>query len=676
VTPARTVVRALFVLTVLVSVGGASASNSSRGWRLLFSSARTGVAQVYSIEPSGARLTQLTFGTTDACEPVPSPDGRHVIYTGGDSCTGETLHLTSADGRGDRVVGNGRRPAWSYDSRRYGYVGSDGDVYLADVGSAAGVAVWTGGDAQQVAWSRDGRLAFVHLGASGSSSLVVANGGAAIDVADAANFGSFAWSPDGRQIAYSFETGDEIGVAVVRSTGGARRVVARTHTRPTGPSWAPDGRRLAFADGPSLQLVDLSGDVSRIGGLPFAPRSLAWSPDGGAIAAAGLDRLWLVPLHGRVRTILRTAYDFVLTDVSWTPTPPKTRLRPAQPIPAVVQATANDLRDRYEVTRLTANGDEAGYQLCPFALGTWTPGTHPVAPTPTSCRIGYRDPPGSVFALGLARGPDRLASVASTGTGNGVFGSLDVRLPDGTTDHVLGTGNCCAGNPLLPPFGNLLAGADKIVYSTWTMCGLPPCDGDDITVGWPGKWAKFTIATQTIYRLDPPAAPVQIATASGVYEPFAFDGSRLVIRRHLTGIDVLGADGTRLLSWELGETMLGAELAGDDLVVLVPGELRDYDAATGALRSSWPLPSARSVGYCGRLFCPAPDVLLGGAAAGLVAYVTAGNVHVLDLSTDSERYTATATAARLTSTGLFYAYKGDPPWLGRIRFVPIAELRQ
>ena len=35
---------------------------------------------------------------------------------------------------------------------------------------------------------------------------------------------------------------------------------------------------------------------------------------------------------------------------------------------------------------------------------------------------------------------------------------------------------------------------------------------------------------------------------------------------------------------------------------------------------------------------------------------------------------AAPTAGELEDSGLFYAYAGDPPWPGRIRFVPFAEL--
>src|SRR5919206_3925979 len=46
--------------------------------RIVFASPRTGVAQLYSVEPTGDGLAQLTFGAGNWGFPVPSPDGQFV----------------------------------------------------------------------------------------------------------------------------------------------------------------------------------------------------------------------------------------------------------------------------------------------------------------------------------------------------------------------------------------------------------------------------------------------------------------------------------------------------------------------------------------------------------------------------------------------------------------------
>jgi hypothetical protein len=50
--------------------------------RIVFASARTAVAQLYSVKPSEEGLAQLTFGAGNWSFPVPSPDGRFVECAG------------------------------------------------------------------------------------------------------------------------------------------------------------------------------------------------------------------------------------------------------------------------------------------------------------------------------------------------------------------------------------------------------------------------------------------------------------------------------------------------------------------------------------------------------------------------------------------------------------------
>src|SRR5207244_3897110 len=125
------------------------------------------------------------------------------------------------------------------------------------------------------------------------------------------------------------------------------------------------------------------------------------------------------------------------------------------------------------------------------------------------------------------------------------------------------------------------------------------------------------------------ATPTQAATAAGPLDPLDVDSGRIVVRNGDGSIALLDAAGTplRALPFPPGGA-LGAELAGSDLAVLLHGALNDYDAGTGALRHSWPLPDVPSAGFCGRLYCPTAALRLEGAARGLVTYVLDGQVHL------------------------------------------------
>jgi hypothetical protein len=108
--------------------------------------------------------------------------------------------------------------------------------------------------------------------------------------------------------------------------------------------------------------------------------------------------------------------------------------------------------------------------------------------------------------------------------------------------------------------------------------------------------------------------------------------------------------------------------------VLVQGQLRDYSVSSGELRYAWPLPDVPSSGGCRVTGCPGIRLILDDAARGVVVYTLDGVVHLLRLRDGADVTVPGATTAELTDAGLFYAFKGEDPWPGRIRFVPFDEL--
>jgi hypothetical protein len=155
--------------------------------------------------------------------------------------------------------------------------------------------------------------------------------------------------------------------------------------------------------------------------------------------------------------------------------------------------------------------------------------------------------------------------------------------------------------------------------------------------------------------------------------PLDADAGRIVASGDNATV-VLDADGRQLLS--IPVSTAAAQLAGSDLVVLVPGALRVYDATTGELLHSWPLPDVSFGGFCGVPMweCASPRLLLEGAARGMVVYLLDGKLHVLRLRDGADTVVADATAAQLDDSGLFYAYRTTGMWPGRVHFVPFSEL--
>jgi Tol biopolymer transport system component len=134
-----------------------------------------------------------------------------------------------------------------------------------------------------------------------------------------------AWSPDGKELAFTSTRNGSPNLYVMGESGGFRRLTADLAVD-SNPAWSPDGRRLAFASGRDgvtgplgqarrhLNVYAVSADgsalrqLSRATGYSAEP---AWSPDGSLIAFVsdrdGAPELYVMrPDGGGVR---RLTYD-------------------------------------------------------------------------------------------------------------------------------------------------------------------------------------------------------------------------------------------------------------------------------------------------------------------------------------------------------------------------------
>jgi TolB protein len=94
------------------------------------------------------------------------------------------------------------------------------------------------------AWSPDGkRIAFV---SAGVVYVMNADGSGVRRLQATPLFGDIAWSPDGRQIAFSDAAGGDIRILVARIDGGSPRVLTSAVPGAVLPSWAPRGSLVAF----------------------------------------------------------------------------------------------------------------------------------------------------------------------------------------------------------------------------------------------------------------------------------------------------------------------------------------------------------------------------------------------------------------------------------------------
>jgi WD40-like Beta Propeller Repeat len=626
---------------------GSSSAPATHPGRIVFVSARTPVAQLYSVKSSGGGLAQLTFGTSDWGQPIPSPNGRYVAAIGG-----RDLWVMRPDGRGARrLAREAYLFAWSGDSKRLGYV-SRGTVWTSRPNGKALKPVREAAGVNALSLSPNGRaLALTVAAGDGTLELVVDSGGGEKVVAKNVS-GTPAWSPDQKLIAIL--SGDGSVVEVVPAAGGTPRKLGYRVGGPYGATiaWSPDGRRLAYDDAYAIHLVSRTGGGVQIL-VPGRSRGIAWSPRCDAVATIRSDGPAVVTLDGRVRTLFAASPhdDEVWPGVGWTAVRRVDRYRAPKRLTPLVEVSERELRAHVPIGTLAADGDRVAYALCPRVLGVWRPGdAQQVAlgdATVEGCRLPSHPvaPSQNIYALALAG--DRLAYL--TRGGNVKWSFMLTSLERGTEGVALaGNEECCVG-PGVPPIGDVVGSGSTLVFGYWWNESPP----------------------ESIWRLHG-ETPVQVARSRDGLQPVAVDEDRILARHPDGSLALIDLGGHVLETFAVPS--LGATLAGDDLVVLVQGELREYSVSSGALLHAWPLPDVPSAGPCRIAVCSAVRLTLDGAARGLALYTLDGGVHLLRLRDGADATVPFALAAQLTSAGLFYSYGGGEPWPGHIRFVPFEEL--
>ncbi len=99
-----------------------------------------------------------------------------------------------------------------------------------------------------------------------------------------------AWSPDGKQIAYSSDKAGTADIYILHlATKSERRVTNLQASAEIEPAWSPDGRKLAFQQNGTTYTVDLlSGEIKEAIKATYEPGRASWSANGKTVAVAAL----------------------------------------------------------------------------------------------------------------------------------------------------------------------------------------------------------------------------------------------------------------------------------------------------------------------------------------------------------------------------------------------------
>jgi len=630
--------RRLLLILLLAGLGAGSGSHaapSAPPSRILYSSDWAGPAQIYAADPSRRQVTgQLTFGPAPACSrrpgvscgfaaPEPSPDGRRVLLSDYHyGARSATLFVARADGRRRltlaRDVPIPVEAAWSPDSQRVAYRSGDWHVVHADA----------------------------------TQDRVVASTPSWVPVPGV--------SPDRRWVARTSGTGltiSKVGTSIVRTF----RVVAGEL------AWSPDSRRLAFASGEGIHVLDVRSSrirrlTARTGG------GITWSPDGFALAFFETTEqpfgfagdLLVVTLSGRVRTVVDAGgnYGGHISGVVWTRPPAGLRYR--GPAPRFTPAS-NELVVPSPITRLAADGNGVAFAACGHVF-VWRPARRevlqpePIASMSPRCTGGGNYVAFWIYDLALAGNRVAWGELVGNAGRFAWLGGSSLSIPSFFT---LGRAGGAGGpNAWSNALGELAGSGGLLVFSTWV----------ERYVG--GACCTIVTAEQSVRRVGAGGCPCPaLRTEPGPLVPFDVDAGQIAAGGD-NELLLLDGAGTQLLSVPIHA--LAAALSGKDLVALERGRLRHHDAESGALLHTWPLPDVPSGRRCGslnlsRCYAP-PRLVLEDAARGLVTYVLDEQVHVLRLADGADAVVARGSAARFMDSGLVYT-DGS-----RLRLVPFDEL--
>ena len=258
---------------------GADPRVSPDGSRILFSSNRTGVSQLYVMNADGSNVRQIT--TDSSCGgPNWSPDGKRIVCSKEQATNLNPIIVMNADGTMRQSIseaeGN-QSPSWSPDGARI----------LFAAGKFPNINIYT-------------------MNADGSERRNIApNEGFDYDPV---------WSPDGKTIALvTGIRGQGVRVWVMNPDGSGRRRITDSGDNEERPAWSPDGRYLAFqaskrGGGPHeayVHVVEMSsGADSRLGthDRPYLDETPSWFPDGKRIAfqsdRTGHMEVWVMNADG------------------------------------------------------------------------------------------------------------------------------------------------------------------------------------------------------------------------------------------------------------------------------------------------------------------------------------------------------------------------------------------
>lgn len=259
--------------------------------------------QIFTMNPDGSDVTQLTFSDCWNEYPRWSPDGKMIAFDSNRTGTYQ-IYIIYGNGYGQKRITHGKynyqHPSWSPDGTKI---------------------ICTGGP------EHNGMTQQIYImNADGSNLRLLVSGGSSAD-----------WSPDGTRIVFQCcnngawstitPTG---GICVINIDGTGKTSLFITHTCCFEPHWSPDGKKILFSQcvpnyGQSMYIMRADG--SHLINFSYLNTTInngcywgvCWSPDGKKIAFTHNGLVYVMNAEGNRITQLTDGQNGQDVFPSWQP---------------------------------------------------------------------------------------------------------------------------------------------------------------------------------------------------------------------------------------------------------------------------------------------------------------------------------------------------------------------
>ena len=625
---------------------------------VVFAANRSGNFEIYSVHADGSNLGQLTLSRGEDTSPIFSADGRRLAYICGDEGSLDNLCVASADGSDKRRLASFvHDPVWAPDGMRIAYTDLDGRLAISTIDGDHRVVFR--GESHRPSWSPDGKQLVFTTGYDRLDLAVVREDGRGLTrIRRGIGMAGAVWSPRGDLIAVPVRDG---ALAVVTPEGrGIRRVAWKADAF----AWSPDGRRIAFVAGGRLYVVRADAgsprDVTPASAGPLD--TPAWSPGGRWLAVASLrpgelfHGLLVVAADGtssrRITSRIPKPYGSENLSPTWWPqTASRARLggAPVAPLPSeTVSASVYDTAG--PIQSFAADGVRAIVVFYPqigscASVAVWEPRRRRVVRLQRPCLAGEE-------SIREGTGPAALAGTRAAWLRTAGGNTLEQYLETATLVRPA-------------PVEIADAYAEEGVYGDFLR--NPVGDSSVLAFTRERRCAQFEEARE--YRCPPGRKPgavvdaeilriaqgphvVGVARAKGKLSVLAVDAGRIAARTD-RGVRLLNADGDLIRDFDVRARQ--AALSGKWLAVRTTNAVEIYDVDSGQRARRFP--AARHL----RLEDLEGDIVV--TASGPTV-----TLRRLRDGRTATIHTAGAALAQLEPAGLFVA------GTRRVSFTPMSEV--